>query len=230
GPRRLCGILERRPHPPPQPLPPVDHRSDGLERQRQPRDAQRARRHGRRGRGPDLPGPLHHPRLRSLVPADARLPDPVQGRPRPGRPMARPRPPRTRPQFRWLRRLPPEPLILPASGSSGGGGPHEMWWRGRCRGLRGSRANLLGRASYPSTTLRVVPLPIRRWGGQPPPLLAWRGCYRLSGMTAHPFDTILIVVFGSQVTQLIARRVREAGVDGGIAPFNAADAVLERLK
>ena len=30
-------------------------------------------------------------------------------------------------------------------------------------------------------------------------------------MTAHP-DTVLIVDFGSQVTQLIARRVREAGV------------------
>ncbi len=43
-------------------------------------------------------------------------------------------------------------------------------------------------------------------------------------------ETILIVDFGSQVTQLIARRVREAGVYSEIAPFNAADEAFERLK
>ena len=42
-------------------------------------------------------------------------------------------------------------------------------------------------------------------------------------------DTILIVDFGSQVTQLIARRVREAGVYCEIHPFNKAEAAFERL-
>lgn len=40
-------------------------------------------------------------------------------------------------------------------------------------------------------------------------------------------DNILIIDFGSQVTQLIARRVREAGVYCEIIPFNAVDDVLE---
>ncbi len=48
-------------------------------------------------------------------------------------------------------------------------------------------------------------------------------------MTIQPSDSILIVDFGSQVTQLIARRVREAGVYSEIAPFNRADEAFERL-
>ncbi|HEX8214751.1 MAG TPA: glutamine-hydrolyzing GMP synthase [Allosphingosinicella sp.] len=49
-------------------------------------------------------------------------------------------------------------------------------------------------------------------------------------MTVQPSDSILIVDFGSQVTQLIARRVREAGVYSEIAPFNAATEAFERLQ
>ena len=43
-------------------------------------------------------------------------------------------------------------------------------------------------------------------------------------------DKLLIVDFGSQVTQLIARRVREAGVYCEIAPFQSAGAVFAALK
>jgi GMP synthase (glutamine-hydrolysing) len=47
-------------------------------------------------------------------------------------------------------------------------------------------------------------------------------------MTQH--DTILIIDFGSQVTQLIARRVREAGVYCEIHPFQSAEAAYRNLK
>ncbi len=42
-------------------------------------------------------------------------------------------------------------------------------------------------------------------------------------------ETVLIIDFGSQVTQLIARRVREAGVYSEIVPYNQADAAVARL-
>lgn len=48
-------------------------------------------------------------------------------------------------------------------------------------------------------------------------------------MSTHP-DSILIVDFGSQVTQLIARRVREAGIYCEIAPFQLADDAFARMQ
>ena len=43
-------------------------------------------------------------------------------------------------------------------------------------------------------------------------------------------DRILIVDFGSQVTQLIARRVRESGVYCEIVPFNGAEKAFEDMQ
>ena len=49
-------------------------------------------------------------------------------------------------------------------------------------------------------------------------------------MTSDVQEAVLILDFGSQVTQLIARRVREAGVYCEIAPFNKGAEALARLK
>src|SRR5438132_14278638 len=61
-------------------------------------------------------------------------------------------------------------------------------------------------------------------------LYSWpRRLYR-PDMTVQPTESILIVDFGSQVTQLIARRVREAGVYCEIAPFNSSEDAFQRLQ
>lgn len=49
-------------------------------------------------------------------------------------------------------------------------------------------------------------------------------------MTAEHNESILIIDFGSQVTQLIARRVREAGVYSEIAPFTTAAEAFARIR
>jgi GMP synthase (glutamine-hydrolysing) len=43
-------------------------------------------------------------------------------------------------------------------------------------------------------------------------------------------DAVLIIDFGSQVTQLIARRIREAGVYCEIHPFQTAESAFSKLK
>ena len=47
---------------------------------------------------------------------------------------------------------------------------------------------------------------------------------------ASAHDKILIVDFGSQVTQLIARRVREAGVYSEIVPFHKAEEAFNEMQ
>src|SRR6201988_2476839 len=67
-----------------------------------------------------------------------------------------------------------------------------------------------------------------RGGGPPPPLHYDAGCLTLSRLmtvlhSTHHADRVLILDFGSQVTQLIARRLRESGVYCEIHPFNMSD-------
>ncbi|MFM9975162.1 MAG: glutamine amidotransferase-related protein, partial [Beijerinckiaceae bacterium] len=49
-------------------------------------------------------------------------------------------------------------------------------------------------------------------------------------MTHPSHNAVLIIDFGSQVTQLIARRVRETGVYCEIHPFQNAQAAFAKLK
>ena len=58
-----------------------------------------------------------------------------------------------------------------------------------------------------------------------------RGRFPLTGnATDGVAEKVLIVDFGSQVTQLIARRVRESGVYCEIHPYNKADAAIDAIR
>jgi GMP synthase (glutamine-hydrolysing) len=52
----------------------------------------------------------------------------------------------------------------------------------------------------------------------------------MTDIAAAPAESILIIDFGSQVTQLIARRVREAGVYSEIVPFQSAEEAFRRIE
>jgi len=52
----------------------------------------------------------------------------------------------------------------------------------------------------------------------------------MTDIAAAPAESILIIDFGSQVTQLIARRLRETGVYCEIHPFQSAAEAFARLK
>jgi hypothetical protein len=82
--------------------------------------------------------------------------------------------------------------------------------RARCRRRAPSRTASRRRSALPARYSRARAA--RHLGGAARPARAW------------------IVDFGSQVTQLIARRVREAGVYCEIAPFNAAEEAFERMQ
>ncbi len=49
-------------------------------------------------------------------------------------------------------------------------------------------------------------------------------------MTNAPHDKVLIIDFGSQVTQLIARRVRELGVYSEVVPYQKAEAAFREMR
>src|SRR5438309_105412 len=81
-------------------------------------------------------------------------------------------------------------------------------------------------ASAATANTATTVLPAAAWSGS---AASTRAPYR-PDMAVQPTETILIVDFGSQVTQLIARRIREAGVYCEIVPFNTADEAFERLQ
>src|SRR5205085_4267957 len=120
---------------------------------RGPREGQGRRRRHRQCRPVLRRGHLHRDRL---DPADGRRARAERHSPgaAPALRLGDPQRHRRLPDPRRPSAAPGPEIVLPAR-NVWGGGPPEGWGRGKCRGL----------ASYPSTPLRGVPLPIWRWGG-----------------------------------------------------------------
>src|SRR6267378_7294690 len=82
---------------------------------------------------------------------------------------------------------------------------------------------------------RAPPRRLLRVARPPPvvyflPMTAAQQARESTPSVASAHDKILIVDFGSQVTQLIARRVREEGVYSEIVPFQKAEQAFREMK
>src|SRR4029077_4054868 len=82
---------------------------------------------------------------------------------------------------------------------------------------------------------QALPRRLLRVAGLPPvvyflPMTAPQQARESTPLVASAHDKILIVDFGSQVTQLIARRVREEGVYSEIVPYHKAEAAFKEMK
>ncbi|KAK0350091.1 hypothetical protein LTR94_030431, partial [Friedmanniomyces endolithicus] len=96
------------------------------------------------------------------------------------------------------------------------------------RGVSDGKAELTGLHDWTSTLHLVDENLAQAVDGPNPRPIARPGFDLMTQPTQH--QKVLIVDFGSQVTQLIARRLREAGVYCEIHPFNKAGEALKAMQ